>query len=262
MASVKNLASGVLASGINTTDTTLVVSVGSGSASTQTGVWPTPPFFVTVAPDSPSAGVSNSLDSEIMSITAIASDGTNVTMTATRAQRDTTAKAFNAGAVVTNAVYAEDAVLLGPDGTTESPSPWIKTSDIEDGAVTSDKIDWSTVPTFIAYVSGTAVPDGNKLTLGLSTAGPGFSLSNNELVCGFNSDYVLFVFQGAYTSGSGIRLMKNGVEQRAAYAPGANASMILFAGLSVSNGDEISLECFGGAATVYPYSYLYAFKIR
>lgn len=149
MASVKNLASGTLVSGINVGDTTLTVAVGSGTSEELLAVWPTPPFYITVAPDSPASGVSNALDSEIMSVTAIAYPNGNIVMTVTRAQRGTTAKAFNADAIVTNAVYAEDAVLLGPNGTTESPSPWIQSGDIEDEAVTANKIDWTPVTTVV-----------------------------------------------------------------------------------------------------------------
>lgn len=156
MASVKNLASGTLVSGINVGDTTLTVAVGSGTSEQLLAVWPTPPFYITVAPDSPASGVSNVLDSEIMSVTAIAHSSGNIVMTVTRAQRGTTAKAFNANAIVTNAIYADDAVLLGPNGTTESPSPWIQTGDIEDGAVTASKLDYGSIGTYYIFGSTTA----------------------------------------------------------------------------------------------------------
>ena len=83
----------------------------------------------------------NSTNSEIVLVTGIS--GTNLTVT--RGQRSTTAKAFNSGAIVTMAIYAEDAVLLGDNGTAVgTPAPWIETSDIKNGVITSDKIDFST----------------------------------------------------------------------------------------------------------------------
>lgn len=171
MASVKNLASGTLVSGINTTDTSLTVNVGNGTSAQLLGVWPSVPFYITVAPSSPSSGVTNSLDSEIMLVTAI-SAGTNVlNMTVTRAQRDTTAKAFNTDDIVTNAVYAEDAVLLAPNGTTEPISPWIETSDIKDSQVTNSKIADGTIATakFATYAVNEATKTANNISVSEDT---------------------------------------------------------------------------------------------
>lgn len=105
----KNLASGTLSETITTSSTTLLVYVGAGSASTIKGVFPTAPFYITVMPFAPNAGVANSLDSEIMLVTAVSNDQVgNVALTVTRAQRNTTAKAFNSGAIVTNGIYMDD----------------------------------------------------------------------------------------------------------------------------------------------------------
>lgn len=137
----KDLASGTLYESISASTTTILVYVGEGSAASITGVWPDVPFYASIMPSNPSAGVPNSLDSEIVKVTAVGNDQLgNVSLAVVRAQRGTTSKAFTAGAIVTSAVYAEDAVLLGPDGTTESPSPWIQSGDIEDGAVTTAKL--------------------------------------------------------------------------------------------------------------------------
>ena len=137
----KDLASGTLYESISASTTTILVYVGEGSAASITGVWPDVPFYASIMPSNPSAGVPNSLDSEIVKVTAVGNDQLgNVSLTVVRAQRGTTSKAFTAGAIVTSAVYAEDAVLLGPDGTTESPSPWIETGDIVDGAVNTAKL--------------------------------------------------------------------------------------------------------------------------
>lgn len=94
------------------------------------------PFYVTIMPASGDEPA-NLTNSEIVLVTGIS--GTNLTVT--RGQRSTTAKAFNSGAIVTMAIYAEDAVLLGDEGTAVgTPAPWIETSDIKNGAVTTDKI--------------------------------------------------------------------------------------------------------------------------
>lgn len=193
MASVKNLASGTLVNGINVGDTTLTVAVGSGTSEQLLAVWPTPPFYITVAPDYPASGVSNSLDSEIMSVTAIAHSSGNIIMTVTRAQRGTTAKAFNANAIVTNAIYADDAVLLGPNGTTEPPEPWIETDDISDGAVTNDKIAWSSTvktgtitmnPGWNAGGSSYCRKQGNVVQWNINLTGDSTMVTNTNYVVG------------------------------------------------------------------------------
>lgn len=108
MASIKNLASGVLTADITSSATSLGVSCGSGSSATLTAVWPNTPFFITVMPSRPVAGVANSLDSEIMKVTALSVANNVITMTVTRAQRNTSAKAFSEGAIVTNGIYIND----------------------------------------------------------------------------------------------------------------------------------------------------------
>lgn len=109
MANMKNLASGVLAESITKYSATILVYVGSGGAYTIKAVWPTAPFYVTVMPSVPTVGVANSLDSEIMLVTSVGTDQVgNVALSVTRAQKSTTAKAFNSGAVVVNGIYADD----------------------------------------------------------------------------------------------------------------------------------------------------------
>lgn len=127
----KDLASGTLASSISASATSLSVYVGDGSASTIKAVWPDTPFYATLMPASPSAGVPNNLDSEIVKVTAVGNDQVgNTTLTVVRGQKGTTTKAFSEGDVVTNAVYAGDAVLLSEEGTTETETPWINAGDI------------------------------------------------------------------------------------------------------------------------------------
>ena len=108
----KDLSSGTLVESVSASATSLKVFVGNGSNATIEGVWPATPFYITVMPPAPDAGVPNSLDSEIMQVSAVGNDGDgNVVLTVSRAQRGTTAQAFAEGAIITNASYAEDAVL-------------------------------------------------------------------------------------------------------------------------------------------------------
>lgn len=155
---VKNLVSGVLAQSITTSTTTILVNVAQGiSASDIQSFFPTPPFYITIMPKTPAVGVANRLDSEILKVTAVGNDQSgNASLTCVRGQRDTTAKAFGVGSIVTVGVYADDAVFLGSEGSAVgTPAPWVDTSDIKNGAVTTDKvadgavksakIDWTTI---------------------------------------------------------------------------------------------------------------------
>lgn len=106
---IKNLASGTLAESVSASTTTLLVYVGEGGATIIRNVWPTPPFYASIMPANPSAGVANSLDSEIVLVTAVGNDQVgNVALTVERAAKGSTAKSFTAGAIVTNGVYMED----------------------------------------------------------------------------------------------------------------------------------------------------------
>ena len=138
----KNLVSGTLADDITTSTTNILVHIADNiSAQGITDFFPTAPFYITIMPKAPANGVSNRLDSEIIKITNVGHDQVgNAALTGVRAQRDTTAKAFSTGDIVTVGVYAEDAVFLSEDGTPETESPWVGTNMIEDGAVTLGKI--------------------------------------------------------------------------------------------------------------------------
>lgn len=155
---VKNLVSGVLAQSITTSTTNILVNIAENvDASGIQSFFPTPPFYITIMPKTPNIGVANRLDSEIIKITAVGNDQSgNAFLTGVRAQRDTTAKAFEAGSIVAAGVYADDAVFLGGEGSAVgTPAPWIETSDIKNGAITTDKIvdravksskiDWATM---------------------------------------------------------------------------------------------------------------------
>lgn len=144
---VKDLVSGVLAESITTSTTNILVTIAQSiGASGIQAFFPTPPFYITIMPKTPAIGVANRLDSEILQVTAVGNDQVgNAALTCVRGQRDTTAKAFEAGSVVTVGVYTDDAVLLGGTGTTETEQPWVNTNDIIDGSITSEKLDWSTI---------------------------------------------------------------------------------------------------------------------
>lgn len=129
---VKDLVSGVLAESITTSTTNVLVTIAENIG--RPGIlafFPTPPFYITIMPKSPAVGVANRLDSEILQVTAVGNDQVgNAALTCVRGQRDTTAKAFEAGSIVTVGVYTDDAVLLGGTGTTETATPWITQDDV------------------------------------------------------------------------------------------------------------------------------------
>lgn len=140
---VKNLVSGVLAQSITTSTTNVLVNIADNiDASGIQSFFPTPPFYITIMPKTPTVGVANRLDSEILQVTAVGNGQSgNASLTCVRGQRDTTAKSFDVGSIVTVGIYADDAVFLGGEGSAvENPAPWIETSDIKNGAITTNKI--------------------------------------------------------------------------------------------------------------------------
>ncbi len=173
---VKNLVSGVLAQSITTSTTNILVNVAQGiSASEIQSFFPTTPFYITIMPKTPTIGVANRLDSEILQVTAVGSGQSgNASLTCVRGQRDTTAKAFDVGSIVTVGVYADDAVFLGGEGSAVgNPAPWIEPSDIKNGAITTDKIadgavksskiDWTTFKFPIPdYSNGTSISNSTN----------------------------------------------------------------------------------------------------
>ena len=177
---VKNLVSGVLAQSITTSTTNVLVNIADNiSASGIQSFFPTPPFYITIMPKAPTVGVANRLDSEILQVTAVGNESGNASLTCVRGQRDTTARAFDAGSIVTVGVYADDAVFLGSEGSAVgNPAPWVDTSDIKNGAittvkiadnaVTSDKVNWATFKPYWKTVatstsSNVAIPAGYRL---------------------------------------------------------------------------------------------------
>lgn len=91
----KNLANGQLVTAIDTDDTTISLESGQGA------LMPATPFYGTLSP----VGELSTMDnSEIVQCTAVSGDD----LTITRAQRSTTAKSFDIGAVFANGIYKED----------------------------------------------------------------------------------------------------------------------------------------------------------
>lgn len=156
MAIVRNLATVKTTAGITSSATSIPVNRVDVFGTSQTTL--DNPFYVTIMPvsgDEPA----NSANSEIVLVTGIS--GMNLTVT--RGQRSTTAKAFSSGAIVTMGIYAEDAVLLGGEGSAVgNPAPWIKPSD----TIWSDFLD-KIYPVGSIYMSATlSTPNSVSNALG------------------------------------------------------------------------------------------------
>lgn len=164
MAIVRNLATVKTTADITSSATSIPVNRVDVFGTSQTTL--DKPFYVTIMPASGDEPA-NLTNSEIVLVTGIS--GTNLTVT--RGRRSTTAKAFNSGAIVTMGIYAEDAVLLGDEGSAvENPAPWIDTSDIKNGAVTTDKIaDGAVKSSKIDWTTST-LWSGKYYSIGASTA--------------------------------------------------------------------------------------------
>lgn len=146
MAIAKDLVSGILSGNINTSATNIIVSIGEGLSSSQiTGFFPATPFHMTIMPKSPTIGVANSFDSEVVKVTAVAADQSgDASLTVVRGQYDTTAKSFDSGAIVTLGVYAEDAVFKSDDVLPPAEA-WVGSDDIKANAVKASNIDFTTL---------------------------------------------------------------------------------------------------------------------
>lgn len=123
MAVVRNLATVKTTAGITKSATSIPVNRTNVFGASQNPL--DNPFYVTIMPASGSEPA-NTTNSEIALVTGIS--GSNLIVT--RGQRSTTARAFASGAIVTNGIYAEDAVLLGEAGTAVTPQPWVRPADI------------------------------------------------------------------------------------------------------------------------------------
>lgn len=156
MAIVRNLATVKTTADITSSATSIPVNRLNVFGVSQTTL--DNPFYVTIMPASGDEPA-NLVNSEIALVTGMS--GLNLTVT--RGQRDTTARAFSAGAIVTMGIYAEDAVLNSgvksgvnnaqtelrdKDGNPIYPKVSdVESSQIADSAVTTAKIGGSAVTT-------------------------------------------------------------------------------------------------------------------
>lgn len=187
MAIVRNLATVKTTADITSSATSIPVNRLNVFGASQTTL--DNPFYVTIMPASGDEPA-NSVNSEIALVTGMS--GLNLTVT--RGQRDTTAKAFSAGAIVTMGIYAEDAVLNSgvksgvnnaqtelrdKDGNAIYPKVSdVESSQIADGAVTSTKIGGSAVTTAkiadsnvtTAKIAGSAVTTAKIADSAVTTA--------------------------------------------------------------------------------------------
>ena len=151
----KNLASAVIPTAGTTSDSSVVISATDGAT------FPSAPFYATIMP---ATGLANATNSEIVKVTAVATAGANTTFTVTRAQRNTSAISWSAnGAIICHTVYTEDvaplkdAAFIGSVLSTPSSVAYVATDNIQDGAVTSQKIDWTTLLKTVTASTSSAV---------------------------------------------------------------------------------------------------------
>ena len=147
MSNYKNLASTVLENSGQTTDTSITMP------STTAALFPTPPFYATIMPTN--SGLANGSNSEIVEVTAATTSGANTIFSISRAQRGTSAISWDANeAILSHAIYTQDMPFIDDVLSTPSSVAYVATDNIQtsavttpkiaDGAVTSDKIDWTT----------------------------------------------------------------------------------------------------------------------
>lgn len=108
MANKKDLAAGLIGGSVSTSATSIPLQTGYGA------VMPSAPFFLTLTPK---GQLSNYGNSEIVSVTAIATD----TLTVVRAQKGTTAKTFTNGDIAVNGIYLDE-VMPTQVATQETPN--------------------------------------------------------------------------------------------------------------------------------------------
>lgn len=165
MSNYKNLASIVLENSGQTTDTSITVP------STTAALFPTPPFYATIMPTN--SGLANGSNSEIVEVTAATTSGANTIFSISRAQRGTSAISWDANeAILSHAIYTQDMPFIDDVLSTPSSVAYVATDNIQtsavttpkiaDGAVTSDKIDWTTIKVgserVVGYLDSTSQP--------------------------------------------------------------------------------------------------------
>lgn len=168
-----NLAAAQIPSAITASQTSITVDAS------ESALFPTVPFFATIMP---AGGVPNTLNSEIVQVTAV-NTSTGV-LTITRAQRSTTAKAQDEGAVIMNGVYIEDLAQAQAVGksffsaTLSSSVYYIQDARLTTTPENGDSIrvvfgsNWTSGTPKLSLNSGTAynIYAGNNLTASHGTA--------------------------------------------------------------------------------------------
>ena len=173
----KNLASAKILTDVYTNSTSLEVKASSGNTFPSNP--DVKPFYATI---SDANQIANSAQCEIVKVTNATSSGSNIEFTIERAQRNTTAKNFEANqAILTHAIYTQDVVeplqdaaYVGSVLSTPSSVAYVATDNIQpsavttakiaNGAVTSDKIDWTTLQTIdlSSYIKSDTVTAVNR----------------------------------------------------------------------------------------------------
>lgn len=162
-----NLCAAALTSAITTTATSITVD------STDAETFPSVRFYATICPVGQTP---NSTNSEVVLVTA-RSGGT---LTVTRAQRSTTAKAFSAGAIIMNGVYTQDLDYAQSVGKTIFSATNVSiTTNYSNWNIDSDML-----PT--APVNGMVI----RVVFGANTSGPAARLR-------LNSGTYYYVYAGA-----------------------------------------------------------------
>lgn len=162
-----NLAAAQIPSAITASQTSITVDAS------ESALFPTVPFFATIMP---AGGVPNTLNSEIVQVTAVSTS--TGALTITRAQRGTTAKAQDEGAVIMNGVYVEDLAQSQAVGKSFFPATlsssvyYIQDARLTTAPENGDSIrvvfgsDWTSGTPKLSLNSGTAynIYAGNNLT--------------------------------------------------------------------------------------------------
>jgi hypothetical protein len=168
----KNLANTTITGAISSSDTSITVDDAT--------VFPSGYFYATLMPSSEMSTFSNS---EIVLVTNISSN----TLTIARGQKNTTARAFSAGAIITNGVYTEDLDFAQSVGKKifsatwgGQSSPYYKITDdmlkVVPDEGTSIRAIFDT-----DYASGTAKLSINESTSGVATvSGSNISITDAE----------------------------------------------------------------------------------
>lgn len=181
MSNYKNLASTVLENSGLTTDTSITMP------STTAALFPTPPFYATIMPTN--SGLANGSNSEIVEVTAATTSGANTIFSISRAQRGTSAISWDANeAILSHAIYTQDMPFIDDVLSTPSSVAYVATDNIQtsavttpkiaDGAVTSDKIDWTTTG---FSDNGVSIQIFGNLVIGAITFNPSPAISMQQL---------------------------------------------------------------------------------